>query len=236
MPAYKSAGKRLLLFIEENQLKQGDRLPAEKELAETLEISRLTLREAMNALKQDGIIYSIQGKGTFVSCDYNYIANSLNLNESISEMIERSGYTCNTSLFQKKIVKADENIAVGLGIQAGTDVLMCERIRLADKIPVVFSVDYLASKLTSDFLAVTDKNVSLYHFIEETCGIEIGQCMTEIIPAVADKELSEKLSVPLDTCLLKFIVRVQDIYCQPIIYAVEYLRADKFKFIINRRR
>ncbi|MCI5698835.1 MAG: GntR family transcriptional regulator [Lachnospiraceae bacterium] len=51
MPAYRSSSKRVLKYIEENRLKRGDRLPAEIELAEALEISRLTLREAMNALK-----------------------------------------------------------------------------------------------------------------------------------------------------------------------------------------
>ena len=236
MPAYRSSSKKILKYIEENKLKRGDRLPAETELAETLQIGRLTLREAMNALKQEGVIYSIQGKGTFVSCDYSIIANSLNLNESMTEMIESSGYTCNTSLFNKKLVKADKEVATGLSIEESTDVLMCERVRLADDIPVVYSVDYLAPYLAQYFLEITDGNISLYSFIEEKCQIEIGRCMTEIIPAVADDSLAEKLEVPKYTPLLKFIVMLQDTHCKPIIYAVEYLRADKFRFIINRRR
>lgn len=236
MPAYRSSSKRLLKYIEENKLKRGDRLPAETELAEALEISRLTLREAMNALKQEGVIYSIQGKGTYVSCDYSMISNSLNLNESMTEMIEASGYTCNTSLFIKKVVKADEEVATGLSLMESTDVLMCERIRLADDVPVVYSIDYLAPQLIDRFMEVKDENVSLYGFIEQECGIEIGRCMTQIIPAVADEDLAEKLAVSRYTPLLKFVVTVQDTHCKPIIYAVEHLRADKFRFIINRRR
>lgn len=190
----------------------------------------------MNALKQEGVIYSIQGKGTYVSCDYSIIANSLNLNESMTEMIESSGYKCNTSLFVKKIVKADTYIATGLGIEENTDVLMCERVRQADDIPVVYSVDYLAAHLWQHFLGITDENISLYSFIEEECHIEIGRCMTEIVPVISDDMLSEKLEVAVGTPLLKFIVMVQDTHCKPIIYAVEYLRADKFRFILNRRR
>lgn len=236
MPAYMNASKRVLQYIEEKKLKQGDRLPTETELAQILHISRLTLREAMNVLKQEGMIYSIQGKGTFVSCSYDYIADSLNMNDSITEMIEASGCTCTTSLFEKKIVKADGAAAKELGVCENTDVLMCERIRLADGIPVVFSIDFLAPKLASDFLGVTDENISLYNFIEKTCGIGIGQCITEIVPVTAEGELAKKLIVAQGTPLLKFIVSVKDLYGQPIIYAVEYLRADKFKFIINRRR
>lgn len=236
MPAYMDANKKLLQYIEENKLIQGDRLPAESELSELLNISRLTLREAMNVLKQEGVIYSIQGKGTFVLCNYDYIADSLNMNDGITEMIETSGYKCGTSLFEKKIVKANENVARNLAIQNQTDVLMCERIRLADGIPVVFSIDYLAPKLVSEFLGVTDENISLYHFVENSCKIEIGQCTTEILPVVADEELAKKLSISYNTPLLKFFVSVKDIYGLPIIYAEEYLRADKFKFIVNRRR
>ena len=236
MPAYKSSSKKILKFIEENKLVRGDRLPSEAELAEMLEVGRLTLREAMNALKQEGIIYSVQGKGTFVGYGYQYIANSLNINESITEMIESSGYTCNTAEFSKNIVKADDNVANGLGVPAGSDVLMCERVRLADNVPVVYSIDYLAAHLASPFLSITDENVSLYDFIEEKCGIEIGQCLTEITPIVADSLLAHKLDVPENTPLLKFFVSLQNTAFEPIIYAVEYLRADKFKFIINRRR
>ena len=236
MPAYRSASKRVLDYIEQNKLKRGAKLPAEAELAESLEISRLTLREALNALKQEGIIYSIQGKGTYVASDYEQITNSLNQNKSMSEMIEASGYKCNTSLFRKVIVKSDEEVARGLGVKENIDVLMCERIRCADDIPVVYSVDYLAPKLASDFLSVMDENISLYKFVEENCDIEIGQCITGIVPWITDESLSEKLNIPVNTPVLKFDVLVQDIYCKPLIYAVEYLRADKFKFIINRRR
>lgn len=217
-------------------MKRGDRFPAETELAEILGISRLTLREAMNALKQEGVISAIQGKGTFVSFDYHYIPNFLNLNKSVTEMIVDNGYTCSTSLFQKKLVKAGQDAAEGLDIPEGSDVLVCERIRLADGVPVVYSFDHLGAQLASHFLEITDMEFSLYNFVEEKCGIEIGLCMTEILPVAADENLAEKLEVSLHTPLLKFKVRVQDVYCNPLIYAEEYLRADKFKFIANRRR
>ena len=236
MHAYRDSGKKLFQYITENKLKRGDRLPAETELAELLGISRLTLREAMNALKQEGVISAIQGKGTFVTFDYRYMANFLNLNKSVTEMIEDSGYTCGTSLFLKKLVKAEKEVAEYLGLPEGSDVLVCERIRLADETPVVYSFDYLAPQLASRFLEITDMEISLYSFVEEKCNIEIGQCMTEILPVIAEENLSEKLEVPVNTPLLKFLVRVQDVYGNPIIYASEYLRADKFKFIANRRR
>lgn len=236
MLAYVSAKKKILQFIKTKNLQAGDQLPTELELSEQLDISRLTLREAMNALKSEGLIHSVQGKGTFVACNYDHIADSLNVNYSVSEMIEVAGYKPGVAMFEKKLITADACIAKQLNVQAGTDVLMCSRIRLADDVPVVYSRDYLAPRLAMEFLGVTDETTSLYSFIEDTCGIKLGVCLTELIPTVADEALSKMLSVPAGAPLMKFRVNVNDVFGVPLVYASEYFRPDKFKFVVSRGR
>ncbi len=236
MLAYVSAKKKIVQFIKDNNLKTGDRLPTEVELSALLDIGRLSLREAMNALKSEGVVHSVQGKGTFVTCNYDHIADSLNVNYSVTEMIEVSGYKPGVAYFEKKLIKADESVAMHLQIQPGTDILMCSRIRTADGVPVVHSCDHLAPRLATDFLALTDENVSLYSFIEEHCGITIGFCVTEIVPVVADEQMAKLLDVAPMSPLLKLMATVNDIYGAPLIYANEYFRPDKFKFIVTRGR
>ncbi len=236
MLAYVSAKKKLVQFIKDNNLKTGDRLPTEVELSALLDIGRLSLREAMNALKSEGVVHSVQGRGTFVTCNYDHIADSLNVNYSVTEMIEVSGYKPGVAFFEKKLVKADEGVAMHLQIQPGTDILMCSRIRTADDVPVVFSCDHLAPRLATDFLGLTDENISLYSFIEEQCGITIGFCVTEIVPVVADEHLAKLLEVEPMFPLLKLMATVNDTYGAPLIYANEYFRPDKFKFIVTRGR
>lgn len=236
MLAYVSAKKKILQYIREQNLQAGDRLPTEVELSEQLDISRLTLREALNALKSDGVVHSVQGRGTFVACNYDHIADSLNINYSVTEMIEMAGYRPGVASFEKKLIKADSCIAKQLHVKEGTDVLVCSRLRLADGTPVVYSRDHLAPWLATQFLGVTDEDVSLYAFIEETCGIQLGVCLTELIPTVADERLSEMLKVPLGSPLLKLRANVNDAFGEPLVYASEYLRPDKFKFIVSRGR
>jgi len=236
MLAYVSAKKKILQFIKTKNLQAGDQLPTELELSEQLDISRLTLREAMNALKSEGLIHSVQGKGTFVACNYDHIADSLNVNYSVTEMIEVAGYKPGVVMFEKKLITADACIAKQLNVQAGTDVLMCSRIRLADDVPVVYSRDYLAPRLATEFLGVTDETMSLYSFIEDTCGIKLGVCLTELIPTVADEALSKMLDVPVGAPLMKFRVNVNDAFGVPLVYASEYFRPDKFKFVVSRGR
>lgn len=236
MPAYVSAKSSILQYIKENKLKPGDRLPSEAEFSELLGIGRLTLREAMKILKSEGIIHSVQGKGTFVTCNTEHISDFLNNNLGVTEMIEASGFKPGVAFFEKELIKADDVIAEQLKIKSGIDILMCARVRLADDTPVVYSQDYLSPRLAQDFLSITDNNISLYNFIEETCKIELGFCMTEIVPVCADEKLAKLLKINKGMPLMKIKATVNDAFGEPLIYAIEYFRPDKFKFIINRGR
>lgn len=236
MLAYVRAKKKILQYIRSKGLRAGDRLPTEIELSEQLDISRLTLREALNALKSEGIVHAVQGKGTFVACEFDHIADSLNKNYSVSEMIEVAGYRPGVSSFEKILVKADSCVAEKLRIPEGVDVLLCTRIRLADDVPVVYSRDYLSPQLTSRFLGITDESVSLYAFIEETCNIPLGMSMTELIPMAADAEIAQKLNVPEGSPILKMRASVNDVFGNPLVYASELFRPDMFKFTVSRGR
>jgi GntR family transcriptional regulator len=236
MLAYIATKHKLQKYIKTNNMKAGDRLPSENELSELLGVSRLTLREAINTLKHEGLVYSVQGKGTFVACNIDLISDTLNNNLGITEMIEVSGYRPGVSNFEKKLVKADKCVADYLNVVEGTDLLMCKRIRTADDKPVVLSQDFLSPKLSADFLAITDENVSLYSFLEETCGIKMGLSMAQIVPVIADEEMAEKLEMKIGQPLLKLKIVVNDAYGAPLIYAREYLKPDNFKFLIYRWR
>lgn len=236
MLAYVSAKKQIIQYIKSKDLTTGDRLPTEVELSEQLDISRLTLREALNALKNDGLIHAVQGRGTFVACDYTHISNSLNINSSVSEMIEAAGYRPGVASFKKELIKADAVVAEHLGVAKGTDVLMCARIRLADDEPVVYTRDYLSPRLTSPFLGVTDENISLYSFIEKDCGIRLGVCLAELVPMVASAEVSKMLNIEEGSPILHIQASVNDVFGEPLIYASELFRPDKFRFTISRGR
>lgn len=236
MPAYVSAKKQIILYIKSKGLMTGDRLPTEVELSEQLNISRLTLREALNALKNDGLIHAVQGRGTFVACDYTHIFDSLNINYSVTEMIEAAGYRPGVASFKKELIKADAVVAERLRVAEGTDVLMCARIRLANDEPVVYTRDCLSPRLTTPFLGVTNENISLYSFIENDCDIRLGVCLAELAPLIANAEVSAMLNIPEGSPILQMQASVNDVFGEPLIYANELFRPDKFRFTISRGR
>lgn len=236
MLAYINAKKKITQYIKDSNLLPGDRMPTELELSEKLDISRLTLREALNTLKNEGVIHSKQGCGTFVACNYNHIANSLNMNYGISEMIEISGFEPGVADFDVKLVSADSCVARELNVEEGCSIVVCSRVRLADDKPVVFSHDYLSPRLAADFLRHKNEDISLYSFIEDDLGIQIGVTTTEILPVIADKFLSQILNVEEGSPLMKFRATMNDNLGVPLVYASEYLRPDIFRFIVLRRR
>ena len=236
MLAYISTKEKFINYIKKNELKVGDRLPSESELSKILGISRLTLRETFNALKNDGLINSIQGKGTFLLGDVNNIPNTLNHNLGISEMIIASGYKPGVSHFEKKLVKAEPSFAAKIGVKEGTDILVLKRIRTADDKPVVYSQDYFVPRLSAQFLGIEDENVSIYDFLETSCGLSIGTGFAEILPVLAEDWLAEWLEISPGQPVQMIKQVVTDSRGKPLIYAEEYLRAECFKLLINRRR
>ena len=230
------AKKLILNYIKSHKYKVSDKLPSEKLLSADLGIGRLMLREAVAALKNEGILTSVQGSGTYIAHSPDQIEDILNNNLSVTEMIEAGGYKPGVCYFKKELVEASEEVASKLQVSSGISLLSCMRVRTADNEPVVYSQDYLSPRLTEKFLSVVDENVSLYLFVENEAGIKIGLSVAEMTPVKADKETSSMLKIKSDELLIKFNITVNDSFGAPLIYAVEYLRCDWFKFIIHRWR
>jgi GntR family transcriptional regulator len=236
MLASESTKQGLLDYMKSHALRVGDKLPSEAKLSKQLKVSRLTLREAVSVLKNEGIVYSVQGKGTFLTSEPGMMEDSLNHNSSITEMIEARGLKAGVKFAARELVTVDAELSDKLGIKEGESIVRWRRIRTAEGKPVVYSEDYLSPTIVKAFLTITDDNKSLYKVIEEELGIEMGVANTDIAPAKADAELATMLDMKEGDLLMEFRVLVHDLKGEPMIYAHEYLKPDSFKFVVNRWR
>jgi len=234
MLAYVNAKAKILAYIKEHNLQAGDRLPTEMEFSDLLGIGRLSLREGLTALKSEGIVMAVQGRGTFVACSGSHISDTLNFNYSVTDMIRSSGYQPGVSYFRKELVKANASVAQSLGIEEGSDVPLITRVRTADSLPVVITLDYLSPSLVNAFLPLTENDLSLYSYLEKDPDIKIGASTTEISPECVNEERAIILNIKPGTPILVLRASVNDVYGVPLIYAQEYFRADMFKFVVTR--
>jgi len=236
MATYNKIKKTLIDYIKKNDLKVGDKLPPETDLAITLKVSRLTLREALKVFREEGLIYTVHGIGTFLSGNFNRINDTLDINLGLTEMITAAGFTPGVKFFERKLLKAGNEINSALGLPENSDVFVCRRVRTANNKPVIYAIDYFAPHLVAAFLGKSDENISLYSFIEEDIGIKIGNSLAEIIPVNCTLELAEKLEYTKGAPILLLKQITYDQKGAPLLYTEEYFRPDSFKISLNRRR
>lgn len=221
--------------ITADQLAVGTRLPSEPKLAAEMGVSRATVRDALRALEQDGLVRRVQGSGTYVA--HPRVPNSLDMNFGVTAAIRQGGMHPGVEQARHWIEPAAASEADRLALGPGEDVLVIDRVRTADGRPVVLSRDVLPHKLLAgrDDVIESLLAASLYDVLEEELGIMIQYGIASFRPVQAERSLAERLSVEQGE-LLFYLWQVD--YAEsgdPVLSSHEYHVANAFEFSVVRR-
>jgi len=221
--------------IRQGQYKPGSQLPSETELINMLRISRSTLREALRLLEEQGLIIRKRGLGTFVSA--RSIVKDLSQNFGITEMITQAGLVPGTLNESIRLEKADKTIAERLHLKPEDFVLVVDRIRTANEVPIVWSIDYVPEMLLGDIEIETlnFQQQSLYDFLYQKLNLRVAYGIARLYPLPASRDLANKLNVRPRESLLLVEQTDYDDKNQPVIYSIEYHLPDKITFVIYRK-
>ena len=126
------AKKEVLRYIENMDFSKGNKLPREETLAEMIGVSRITIRQALNELSAEGIIFRRQGKGTFVNVDSLNIKVTFSPCMELTQMIANSGYHPSVRLLNIRRVKREEEICSLLQMREDEQLVLGEKLFLAD--------------------------------------------------------------------------------------------------------
>ncbi|NLB73534.1 MAG: GntR family transcriptional regulator, partial [Firmicutes bacterium] len=143
-PLYVQVKDRLLNMIERKELRFGERLPSEPDLAKMFGVSRSTVREAIRVMAQEGEVIVRHGLGTFVAGSRVYVRSDLGALRSITWAIKQRGWTPGTTCAQMHEDVADSELAEKLQIPESAPVICIKRIRTADSHPVFYSIHKLS--------------------------------------------------------------------------------------------
>jgi DNA-binding GntR family transcriptional regulator len=138
--------EHLRKMIMDGVLPPETQLPNEPDLAAFLNISRSTVRSALTILEQGGFIQRRWGVGTFVTKNPPTYDN-LSLNSGVTQMIRSSGAEPGSAELLLATRPANERVSSQLSIELGTPTLVIERVRLANDLRAVFTVDVLPLSL-----------------------------------------------------------------------------------------
>lgn len=183
--------------INSGELKTGDQIPTESELAELFSASRPTVRQALMHLSSRGYLTRIKGKGSFVT-QPKVLHESTSFISGYRHEISRHNQTLISKVVKQKIVRADEKVAQKLQVSAGSKVILLTRVRTLEGFnnnqPVLYTSVYIPYKKLPEMLDVDFTNYSLYDLLSES-GLEIrhaSKCLEVCIPPL---EVATELSI-----------------------------------------
>ena len=229
LPAYIQIHDQIKQDIDQGNWKIGQRLPSERDLCETFEVSRMTVRQAITLLVDEGILERKPGSGTFVAS--SRVKEKMRGTTSFTEIVRSQGKTPSSQLISYQKVHPNEFELKNLGIQPRNYVIRMERVRFADQMPVVYEVASIPEKLIRGF---KEEEITEHFFQTLTDnGYEIGKSQQTISASLAGERLAKHLNIKSGDALLNL---TQVSYLQDG-QAFEYVRSfyvgDRFEFYLE---
>ncbi|WNF35392.1 GntR family transcriptional regulator [Bacillaceae bacterium IKA-2] len=231
-PLYLQVIDKIKLDIETEIYETGMRLPSEFELSKQLGVSRATLREALRILEEENIIKRRHGVGTFI-CSKPLFTSGIEELFSITEMIKRGNQKPGTIFLSSNAVSASEEDRDKFKLNELDQLIVNERVRTADNEPVVYCLDKIPEIYSPNYSSHDDQ--SIFEQLEKK-GTRISYAITQLEPVGYHEKVSEILQCDPETALLLLKQLHYDESDRPILYSVNYFRADKFKFRVLRKR
>jgi len=228
--------KKILEYIEKENLQPDDKLPSESQLTKMFKISRYTIREALALLEQEKIIYKIKGKGTFVNKKPIQIKSGLEYLDSITEIIRKFGYEPGTKWVSIEETIPTKDMVKKLNLKPKEKVITFKRIRTADGKPAAFLVDTVAKKILGNKKPDQINFESLFEYMEKEFGIIIEYAISEIIPTFPTEEMIQYLGVDKNSLFLLLYQLHYDKEGRTIFYSLDYFDPKIFKFKVIRSR
>ena len=167
------------------RLKPGAELPSDAQLCEEFDVSRMTARHAMNRLAQEGLVFRVRGRGTFVGeAPTHRRANSL---LSFSNEMRRQGRTPSSRVLGRALRAPTRDEAARLQLKDSDKVLWLKRIRMADGHPIAVESTRLHRRTAAAVLEADLQSVSLHAvLVRAGCLPTLGRATISAEPATTD--------------------------------------------------
>jgi GntR family transcriptional regulator len=224
--------RALVSRIGDGELRPGERLGSERDMAASLGVSRSTLRQALGVLHDEGVVRRVPGRGggTFVS--QSKIERDLSRVLGLPAMLRSQGVTAGTRVVTAGLEGADETVAKELGVKAGALVVSLVRIRLADGSPI--SVEH-ATLPADRFPGLLELPLggSVYELLEEHYGTRPGEAVERIDVVLASPDEGAILGVAPGAPLLSIMRNTVDENGDPIEYSHDLFRAERIRIVVR---
>lgn len=206
-------------------------IPSERELMATYDVSRATVRKAIDGLVADGLLTRVHGRGTFVARPR--LESRLHL-ASFSQDMRRRGLTPSTRLLAVELDRPPAEVAKALELDGEGKAWRLDRVRLADGQPIALENGWYPQAPLPG-LDRHDLGGSLYELFADVFGLTIDTAEQTLWGESADDVVASRLDAPVHTPLLVFR-RVASAAGRPIEYVVSRYRGDRYQIHMSLGR
>ena len=229
VPAYIRIHDAIKKEIDGGVWEIGQRLPSERDLADDYEVSRMTLRQAITLLVEEGILERRVGSGTYVAS--HRVQEKMRGTTSFTEIVRSQGKTPSSQVVSYQRKPANETEIQQLQLKTSDYVVRMERVRYADNMPLVFEVASIPEKLIREF----KREDITEHFFQTLTdnGYEIGKSQQTIYAKNASERVANYLKVPKNHAVLALTQVSYFTDGRPFEYVHSQYVGDRFEFYLE---
>ena len=216
------------------------KLPPEIEIAKSLNVSRATLRGALNEMEQEGTLLRIHGKGTFINPEATQIKLNLSTGYEFGKMIRSTGYRSRVEVIRLDLGPASSVVAVHLQIAEKSPVYVLEKLYYADDHPAIISVDRFAKSIfpEDDIFTKEESKASIFDILRNRAGRMITRDLI-VIQSMDTQEMKKHCDsaekMECSSCL-SFHGINYDQNNLPVIYDTEFYDTNYVEFSTIRQK
>lgn len=233
MPLHARVREALRAGLSQQRWADG-RLPSEAELMQQYGVSRITVRQAMQALEQQGLVVKIQGKGTFVATPKPY--QELDRLQGLAEAMNAQGHAIDNRVLAIERQSATPEHARALRLEAGAPLTFLKRLRRLDGRPVSLDLTWLP-RVLGDRVAEADLvHRDVFKILEQDLAIPLGHADLAFDTVAADLDLARWLDLDPGSPVLRIERLTHDRHGHPIDHERLYCRTDHVQYRLRIQR
>jgi GntR family transcriptional regulator len=235
IPLYYQLKEWILAQIDGGALVEGDQIASEQALSSRFELSRGTVRQALNELVAEGWLYRARGLGTFVGSPKVEYGLAQRLTSLAEDMRERS-QPFTSELLARTVEPASNAIAARLHLAPSVDVIHLERVGRVPDEPVVVATTYLPFAPCAGVMEEDLTNCSLYEILEQHCGQRLARATRTLEMAEATAHEAAILGIPIGAPvhLMRTVAYLDN--GTPVEYSKLRFCARRTRFVFQVRR
>ncbi len=234
IPLYYQLAEHLRAQIANGELKPGDQIPPERELCEQAGISRMTARQAVSYLVQQGVLEAHIGKGTFVAAPK--LAYDVHHLLGFTEKMMGEGYPITSRVIEQALVVPPTNIAARLQLRPKSKALKLIRLRLVADMPHLLETTYVPAALCPNLETVDFSQTSLYVLLEQRYDLPLAHAEQTLEATTANDFEAPLLGLSKGAPMMLLEGVTFTTGNRPVEHFVALYRADRFKFKIDSQR